>query len=162
MADAAEVIRLYSNDGLTIAVAESLTGGLVSATLTDVPGASAVVVGGVVAYATEAKHDVLGVPLAVLENHGAVSAETAAAMADRVREVFGTDIGISTTGVAGPDIQEGKPVGMVFIGVAGTEAAVVNEYAFTGDRVDVRNQTVAMALDLLAEAHDQIDINGRE
>ncbi len=162
MADATEVIRLYVGGGLTIAVAESLTGGLVGAALTDVPGASEVFVGGVVAYATDAKHEVLGVPMAVLENHGAVSAETAAAMADRVREIFGTDIGISTTGVAGPDTQEGKPAGMVFIGVAGTEAAVVNEYAFEGSRDEVRNQTVSMALELLIEAHDQIDMDGRE
>jgi nicotinamide-nucleotide amidase len=111
----------------------------------------------VTAYSTDAKHDVLGVPLAVLDNSGAVSAETAAAMADRVREMFGADIGVSTTGVAGPDIQEGKPVGMVFIGLVGPDAAVVNEYSFSGSRAQIREQTLETAWGLLLEAVTQTD-----
>lgn len=157
VADAAEVVELFAHTGLTVAIAESLTGGLLCAALTEVPGASHVVRGGVTAYSTDAKHDVLGVPLAVLDNSGAVSAETAAAMADRVREMFGADIGVSTTGVAGPDIQEGKPVGMVFIGLVGPDAALVNEYSFSGTRAQIREQTLETAWGLLLEAVTQTD-----
>ncbi len=149
MPDAAETLRHIGGAGLTLAIAESLTGGLLCARLTDVPGASSVLRGGVVAYATDAKRDVLGVPADVLAQHGAVSAKTAEDMALRVRETFGSDIGLSTTGVAGPDEQEGKRVGSVFIAIADAQTVVSHAFNFHGSRADIREQTVQAAFDLL-------------
>ena len=110
------VLDLGRERGLTIAAAESCTGGLVSARLTAIPGASEVFVGGVVSYADEVKESALGVPREILERHGAVSAETAKAMAEGVRERLGADVGVAVTGVAGPDGGTAeKPVGLVFV-----------------------------------------------
>lgn len=152
MPDAAEILRHLDGAGLTLAIAESLTGGLVCAQLTDVPGASVVLRGGVVAYATDAKQDVLGVSVDVLSQHGAVSAKTAEVMAQRVRELFGSDIGISTTGVAGPHEQEGNHVGTVFIAIADSHGVSSHAIDFGGSRADIRDQTVQAAFDLLATA----------
>ena len=110
---AGEAISRATASGRTIAVAESLTGGLVAGALTGVAGASAVVRGGVVAYATDLKAVLLGVPEAVLAEHGPVHPEVAAAMADGVRRRLGADFGVATTGVAGPGPAEGKPAGTV-------------------------------------------------
>ncbi len=116
---AAEVLRLLRERGETLAVAESLTGGLVAAEVTAVPGASQAFRGSLTAYATELKRDVLGVDGGLLAARGAVDAEVAAQMATGVRTLLGADWGIATTGVAGPTPQDGQPVGTVFVAVAG-------------------------------------------
>lgn len=140
----------------SVATAESLTGGLVSAALTAVPGASAVVRGGVVSYATEVKESVLRVPAGVLDARGAVSAEAALAMADGVRRLLGADWGVATTGVAGPDPAEGKPVGTVHVAVTGSDGAGAGEevrvsraLTLHGSRSQIRDQSVRHVLDLL-------------
>lgn len=148
--------------GETLAVAESLTGGLVVATLVDVPGASAVVRGGVVAYATPVKHSVLGVPVELLEAEGAVHPEVARQMAAGVRIALSVDgepatWGISTTGVAGPDPQDGKPVGTVYVGIASAAGAEAFELHLDGDRGAIRHATVS---ELLARMSSEI--RGRE
>ncbi len=135
---------------LTIATAESLTGGLVCAALTEVPGASAVVRGGVVAYATDLKSSVLGVDADVLRRHGAVSRETAAAMAVGVCRLLSADVGVATTGVAGPDRQEGRPAGTVHVAVASAAGVdVVSRDGgdrLDGDRAVIRRQVVDLAM----------------
>ncbi|MGL5864471.1 MAG: CinA family protein [Dermatophilaceae bacterium] len=133
---------------LSIATAESLTGGLVCAALTEVPGASSVVRGGVVAYLTEVKSALLGVDAGLLSRAGAVSAEVAAAMANGVRAVVGADVGVSTTGVAGPGPDDGHEAGTVMIAVAGPWGVCTEQYAFAGRRHEVRRASVAAALDL--------------
>ncbi|MFW6775164.1 CinA family protein [Nocardioides sp. CPCC 205120] len=150
----AEALDALVASGASLAVAESLTGGRLAAALTGVPGASRVFRGGVVAYATEVKVAVLGVPTAVLEADGVVSARCAAAMAAGVRRLLGATWGISTTGVAGPDGQEGHPPGTVFVGVAGpTGSARAERLHLAGDRAAIQEASVAGALALLvAEA----------
>jgi nicotinamide-nucleotide amidase len=138
--------------GRTVAAAESLTGGLVAAALTAVPGASAVVRGGVVAYATDLKAAILGVPADLLERHGAVHPEVAAAMAAGVRDRLCASYGLATTGVAGPDPAEGKPVGTVYIAVAGPGPLLARELALDGDRAAIRSATVESVLALLRAA----------
>ncbi|SNQ49078.1 CinA-like protein [Frankia canadensis] len=143
------VLGLLGARGATLAVAESLTGGLLAAALTDVPGASAVLRGGVVSYATEVKASALGVDADLLATEGAVSARTAAAMAAGVRERLGADYGLSTTGVAGPTEQEGKPVGTVHLGLAGPDGTITRSVLLPGDRPRVRTNAAVAALDLL-------------
>lgn len=141
------MIELATRDDVTVAVAESLTGGLVAAALTEVPGASAVVRGGVVAYASEVKVDLLSVPAATVATEGVVSDACARAMAEGVRELLGTDLGIATTGVAGPSEQEGKPVGTVFVAVASADGVWSTHLRLAGSRADVRSATVDRAID---------------
>ncbi|HQO02193.1 MAG TPA: CinA family nicotinamide mononucleotide deamidase-related protein [Spirochaetota bacterium] len=137
-----EVVAILAAEGITLAAAESCTGGLVAERITSVPGASAVFSGGVVAYSNTAKADILGVRPETLEQFGAVSEETAAEMAEGVRRLFGADIGIATTGIAGPGGGTvGKPVGTVCFGFAvkgGTETFTRN---IPGDRERVRRFT---------------------
>src|SRR2546425_1771614 len=135
----------------SIAVAESCTGGLLGAALTDAPGSSAYFLGGVISYADRVKVEQLQVPEATLRRYGAVSEQTAAAMAVGVRQLLRADIGVSITGVAGPDAEGAKPVGLTFIGIA---AATVSTHRFqwTGDRWDNRRRSVIAALELLARA----------
>ena len=140
---------LLRERGWRIAVAESCTAGLVLGRLTDMPGSSAWVIGGVVAYANDVKTRELGVPDAMLAAHGAVSEPVARAMADGVRASFGADIGVAITGIAGPDGgSETKPVGTVVIAVSGPTPAVRTSI-FPGDRQMVRGLAVAGALDLV-------------
>jgi nicotinamide-nucleotide amidase len=154
---AAEVVRLLTVRGGTLAVAESLTGGLVAAEITSVPGASKVFRGSVTAYATELKHRLLGVDAALLAARGAVDPQVAAQMAVGVREALGADWGIATTGVAGPDPQDGQPVGTVFVAVdgrsriAGDSAAggKVEALRLNGDRAEIRMESVRSVLGLL-------------
>ncbi len=113
------MLDLLVSRGATLATAESLTGGRLAARITAVPGASQAYVGGVVAYATEVKQDLLGVPDPLLARHGVVSPECARAMAEGARRLLGASHALATTGVAGPDLQEGQPAGTVFVGVAG-------------------------------------------
>ena len=146
---AAELIALLAARRQSLAVAESLTGGLLAGALTDVPGASAVFRGGVVAYATELKAVLLGVDRGLLEAHGAVSAEAAAAMAEGVRSRLGATVGAATTGVAGPDPAEGKPAGTVFIAASAGDQTRVRRLALTGSRAAIRAGTVREALGLV-------------
>lgn len=145
------VVQVLRRRGSTVSTAESLTGGLVAGALTDVPGASAVVRGGVVAYAADVKRDVLGVPQEVLDRHGTVSRECATAMAEHVRELTGAGWGVATTGVAGPDRSEGHPVGTVHVAVAGEHGTTARALHLHGSRSEIREATVAAVLALLEE-----------
>ncbi|WP_326680038.1 CinA family protein [Streptomyces sp. NBC_01237] len=151
MTVAARVLRRLVERGETLAVAESLTGGLVAAELTSVPGASQSFRGAVTAYATPLKRDVLGVDGTLLAERGAVDPDVARGMAAGVRRVLGTDWGVSTTGVAGPEAQDGKPVGTVYValsGPSGTEK--VTALRLNGGRADIRRETVRSVLELLS------------
>lgn len=153
--DLAEVVvATLARLGLTVAVAESLTGGLVCGCLTSVPGASAVVRGGVVVYATDLKSTLASVDSGLLEREGPVSPEVAAAMADGVRRRLGADIGLATTGVAGPDRQDGHPAGTVHVAVVSAAGGTLRSHdgadRLAGDRAAVRAATVRTALELLA------------
>ena len=148
---AAAVVRGLREQGLTLGTAESLTGGSVGSTITSVPGASAVYVGGVVSYATRVKVDLLGVPVDIVHGDGVVSAPCARAMAAGVRRVLGVDVGVSTTGVAGPDRQEGKAAGTVFVAVADARGEAVRALHLEGDRAAVRAATTEAVLALVAE-----------
>ena len=143
------VHRLLAERGQTVGVAESLTGGLLAARLTERPGSSATFRGGVVVYATDLKASLADVPSAVLVRNGAVSEETALALAEGARARLGADWGIGVTGVAGPDEQEDQAVGTVFIAVAGPTGRQVLTRRLPGDRERIRLWTVAVALDLL-------------
>ena len=146
----AELIERLTERGLTVAVAESLTGGLLCAALTEVPGASAVIRGGVVAYATDLKASVLGVSEELLAEKGAVDSDVALQMAAGVALKLGADIGLSTTGVAGPEPQDGKAVGTVFIACVWGEKRSVEELSLSGTRNEIRSLTVHAALRMLA------------
>ena len=144
------VLDLCRADGLTLATAESCTGGMVAARLTGVPGASDVFLGSVVAYADAVKASELGVAQEVLGLHGAVSAETAAAMAQGVRARLGADIGVAVTGIAGPDGgSEDKPVGLVFVHAAGPDGEEARRTELPGDREMIRGRATAAALHLV-------------
>jgi len=144
---AARLLEALEGRGMTVAVAESLTGGLVCAAITAVPGASRCFLGGIVAYAAPAKADVLGVPTSVLAMHGTVAAQTAQAMALAVRDRFGAQLGLATTGAAGPGWVGEHPPGTVFVAAAGPLPAVLVRHAeLSGTRDDVRAATVELAL----------------
>lgn len=152
-----ELVRLLKVNGETLAVAESLTGGLVAAEITSVPGASQVFRGSVTAYATELKHRLLGVDAGLLARSGAVDPQVAAQMAAGVREALGADWGIATTGVAGPDPQDGQPVGTVYIAVDGPRGqgapsapgGKVEALRLNGSRAEIRMESVRSVLALL-------------
>ena len=148
---ATEVVRLLRSHGATAASAESLTGGRLAALLTEIPGSSEVFRGGVVAYATDVKIAVLEVPVAVVDQHGVVSAECAREMARGVRRLTGATYGVSTTGVAGPDEQEGKPVGTVYVGVVGPDGDSVVALELVGDRATIQDRTCREAVLALAD-----------
>ncbi len=149
---AAELIRRLTARGETLATAESLTGGLLAATIVDVPGASAVYRGGFVAYATDLKASLVGVPADLLAARGAVDADVAAALALGATERCGATWGLGTTGVAGPDPQDGQPPGTVYVALAGPAGRSVRRLTVPGDRPEIRRATVRAALDLLSEA----------
>lgn len=150
---AAGVLAAVARSGRSLAVAESLTGGLLAATLVDVPGASTVFRGAVVAYATDLKATLLGVDSALLAERGPVDPEVAAQMAAGVRVRLDADIGVSTTGVAGPDPQDGQPPGTVYVAVDLHGAPVrVQALRLSGDRAAIREATVQAALSLLCES----------
>ncbi|WP_148615088.1 CinA family protein [Nocardioides rubriscoriae] len=146
---AGEVLAQLRRLSATLATAESLTGGRLAASLTAVPGASDVFRGGVVAYATEVKVAVLGVPEEVVASVGVVSAQCAAAMARGVRALTGATYGVATTGVAGPTEQEGKRVGTVFVAVAGPDGGPTLALELPGSREQVVSRTCAEALGAL-------------
>ncbi|MDO5711437.1 MAG: nicotinamide-nucleotide amidohydrolase family protein [Micrococcales bacterium] len=135
--------------GETVATAESLTGGLVVARLIDCPGASAVVRGGIVAYASDVKVNLVGVDEGLLADGGAVQDEVARQLAAGARHRFAADWGVGTTGVAGPEPADGRPVGTVYIAVSGPRGNHSEQLALVGDRATVRAQAVAAALGAL-------------
>ncbi len=143
------VLESLADRGETLATAESLTGGLLAGLVTDVPGASRSFVGGVVSYATRNKVSVLDVPAEVVDRHGVVSEECAVAMANGVRRRLDATWGVATTGVAGPDGQEGKPVGTVWVAVAGPDVVRTRLLALDGDRRAIRESTCGSAMTLL-------------
>ncbi|MFJ8309692.1 MULTISPECIES: CinA family protein [unclassified Streptomyces] len=151
MSEAARLLRILTERDQTLAVAESLTGGLVAAELTAVPGASRVFRGSVTAYATELKRDVLRVDGALLAERGAVDPEVASQMAAGVRELLGASWGIATTGVAGPDPQDGQPVGTVYVSAVGPAGAKKTAaLRLNGDRAEIRRESVRSVLELLS------------
>ncbi len=151
------LVRLRSA-GLTLATAESLTGGLIGAAFTAVPGSSEAYRGGVICYATDLKATLAGVEEALLRTHGPVSAATAAALAQGVARRCTADLGLAVTGVAGPDAQDGHPVGEVYVAVAGPGrvAARVRALQLGGNRTQIRAQTVRAACALLASVLDDL------
>lgn len=152
---AAVVLEILARQGKTLATAESLTGGLLAEMITAVPGASRVFRGGVIAYATELKATLAGVAPSTLDDHGAVAAETAAEMACGVAAKLGADWGLATTGVAGPDRQEGHPVGTVFVAAAGPAGTEVATLALSGTRGEIRAQAAEAAIGLLQKLCDR-------
>lgn len=146
MSTAEALVAILTERGLTIATAESLTGGAVCSALVDVPGASVVVRGGVVAYSADVKCSVLGVPEALVAQVGTVDARVARAMAEGVRARLGADLGVATTGNAGPGASEGKPVGRVHVAVATTDGTRDWQLDLDGDRDSIRRETVATSL----------------
>jgi nicotinamide-nucleotide amidase len=151
----AELIGVLKKRGETVATAESLTGGLVAALLTSVPGSSAVVRGGLVVYATPLKRELARVDDELLAEHGPVHPDVAAQLADGARVVCGSTWGVGLTGVAGPDPQDGIEPGVVHIGVSGPSAAEVRTIGVEGNRHQVRAAAVAAALGLLRALADQ-------
>ena len=143
------LLEELKRQGKTLATAESCTGGGIGHRLTAIPGSSAAYAGGVISYTNHVKQQILGVPAEVLDTKGAVSAETAQAMAEGVRRVIGADLGISATGLAGPEGDgSGKPVGLVYLGAADGSRTVVRQFRFEGDREAVRSQAIEEALNL--------------
>ncbi|MCI6036990.1 MAG: CinA family protein [Clostridiales bacterium] len=152
---APQVVRQFTEKGMTLGTAESLTSGLIAATVADVSGASAVLMGGVVSYDPRVKHEVLGVSQEVIGTVGVVSEACALQMADGARKLLKVDVALSATGVAGPTGGTAEnPVGTVWLGVSTAEGTIARRFQFDGDRQSVRRQTVEtalrLALDVLA------------
>ena len=144
--------------GLTVALAESCTGGLIAAALTDIAGSSGYFAGGVVSYSNESKRDLLGVDAAVLEAHGAVSAQVARALAVGARERFGATLAASVTGIAGPDGgTAAKPVGLTYIGVADADGVDVRRIVWSGDRAANRRDSAIAVLEMLVGRVEKAD-----
>ena len=141
-----ELVKALKDRELTVSTAESLTAGMVSATIVKVPGASAVFKCGFVTYASEAKTSILGIPEEIVDTYGVVSAECAKAMAEGACRVGSTQVGISTTGNAGPDVLEEKPVGRVYTAVCINGVTTVEEHTFSGDRESIRRQATNAAI----------------
>ena len=147
-----QVIDALKVNALTLATAESCTGGGIGHALTAVPGSSAAYLGGVISYTNAVKEQVLGVPGAVLREYGAVSPQTACAMAEGICKLLGSDLGVSVTGLAGPDSDgSGKPVGLVYLGLSFHGKTTVAEHIFSGDRQSVRQQAVEAALQMVLD-----------
>ena len=147
----AAVVRSLLERGLTVATAESLTAGLLAAALADVPGASGTLQGGVVAYQNRVKEQVLGVDADLLEHRGAVDGDVAVQMAQGVRRVLGADVGLATTGVAGPEPHQGKAVGTVYLGISGLGEDHSALLHLEGDRPAIRRATVELMLEHLQD-----------
>ena len=139
------LFELLREKQFTIAVSESVTGGAIAKALTDIPGISVVFLGGVVAYSPFAKIHILGVPKEMIEKLGTVDPKIAETMAEKTKEIFKSDIAIATTGIAGPDPIEGKPVGLVYIGITIHEKTTVFEHEFQGERNIIRDNIVVFA-----------------
>jgi nicotinamide-nucleotide amidase len=154
LAEAEALLSLLRARGLTLATAESCTGGLIAAALTAIPGSSDVVTRGFVTYSNQAKHAALGIPMGVIEGYGAVSESVARRMAEGALRESGADVAVSCTGIAGPGgATPGKPVGLVHLGVALRDGTgLVARRVFPGDRTAVRAATVAEGFALLRRA----------
>lgn len=148
---AERIVSEGASRGVSVATAESLTAGWIAAAVADVPGASAVLRGGVVSYHNEVKQELLGVDASLLQSRGSVDPEVARQMAQGARRVCGSDFAVSSTGVAGPEPHDGKDVGTVFIGYAGAAGSGSVECHFTGDRQEIRGQARDVALERLLE-----------
>ncbi|TFH51097.1 CinA family protein [Actinomyces viscosus] len=148
---ASDLLRAAENRGVTLAVAESLTGGQVASSLVEVPGASRVLVGAVVAYAVRVKAQVLGVDAAHLARTGPVDRDVALQMAHGVRRLLGADLGLATTGVAGPGPADGHPAGTVHIAVVGPGGEAHRELHLSGHRSQVRYEAVLNAIELASD-----------
>jgi nicotinamide-nucleotide amidase len=135
----------------TLATAESLTGGLVAATIVEIPGVSAIYRGGLVVYATELKGTLAGVPEELLDERGPVDPDVAGKLAEGARERCGADWGLATTGVAGPEPQDGKPPGLVYVAVSGPDGTHVRELTLAGNRAAIRTESVTAVLQLLTD-----------
>jgi len=147
-----ELGKLLSMRGYTISVAESFTGGLIGHTITNAPGSSRYFQGGVIAYANEVKMKILGVSEQTLINYGAVSEQTVLEMARGVRSALNTDIGISSSGIAGPDGGSvEKPVGLAWLGLSAAELEQAEQFMFSGDRYQIKKQATQTAIQLLIE-----------
>lgn len=147
---AEQIVASCRERSLTVATAESLTAGMVSAALAEVPGASAALLGGVVAYSNPVKAQLLGVSAELLDQVGSVDAQVARQMAAGARRRLHADVAVSTTGAAGPEPHDGKPVGTVFIGLADSSGSISRGFRFNGDRAEIRAQACEQALALLA------------
>lgn len=145
------VVNRARTRGLTLAAAESLTGGEIAAAIVSVPGASDVFPGGIVSYAARIKEELLGVPGQLIADSGTVNAEVAARMAEGVRRLLGSDLAVATTGVAGPGPNEGKPAGTVYLACADASHTVTRKRAYSGSRAEIREASTADALALLLE-----------
>lgn len=141
-----KIVNLLKEKKLTISCAESLTGGLFASLITNVSGASNVFKGGIVSYTNEIKQNVLKVNETTLSSVGAVSKDCCYEMANNVRSIFNTDLGVSFTGNAGPTASENKPVGLVYIGISYLDKTDVYELNLTGDRISIKNQCISYAL----------------
>jgi PncC family amidohydrolase len=147
---AEKIIQLYQARDLTIATAESCTGGLIATALTAIPGSSAVFERGYVTYSNESKTDALGVPASLIETYGAVSEEVAAHMARGTRAQARTDVAVSVTGIAGPDGgTKEKSVGLVYVGISSASHQEARRFQFSGNRDDIRKQAAIKALSWL-------------
>lgn len=144
-----QLAKLLTDKNLTVAFAESCTGGLASSLITDIPGSSVYLKGSVVSYTNEVKHKILGVKSETLDKFGAVSKETAKEMAVGVKHLMQTDFGISITGNAGPGRSEDKPVGLVYVAVSSPNAIVEEELNLVGSRTEIKSQAAMKAIELL-------------
>lgn len=159
IAAAEALISFCGKKNITLGTAESCTGGLIGGTLTAVSGSSSVVLGGIISYANSVKSGVLGVPEETLATVGAVSPETAKAMAEGARRVLASDLAVAVTGIAGPGGGSAeKPVGLVYVAVATKDGTEITKNIFDGDRNSVREKTVAKALAMLTAAAEKLDL----
>jgi PncC family amidohydrolase len=150
MSNDKELAELFVLSGRTLALAESCTGGLIAARITALPGCSGWFRGGVIAYHNEIKQRLLGVPISLLEQHGAVSEQVACVMAEGAHREIGSDLALAVTGIAGPDGgSPEKPVGTVYLALADDDGCVTEQYHFTGNREQIRQQSVEQALFLI-------------
>ncbi len=143
--------KIFRGKGLTLSIAESCTGGLISHYITALPGASAFFEAGVVTYSIESKERILGVSPEIISTHGVVSEETARDMAEKVRQLTGTEYSLSTTGNLGPDVLEDKEVGLIYMAVSTGTKTLSREMRFTGDRGEIKERAALAALKLLVE-----------
>ena len=143
-------------NNLTIAVAESMTGGLLAATLADLPDSSTRFLGGVVSYTADKKRDLLAIPEEVIERDGVVSEATARLMADGARRLFNAGVALSVTGVAGPESQEGKPIGLTYVGVSVDGRSEVRKYRWPSERAANRLASVEAAINLAVDILKQV------
>ncbi|MDD6142925.1 MAG: CinA family protein [bacterium] len=151
----ADVVRIFLEKNITLGTAESLTGGMIAASVAGVSGASAVLMGGVVSYDSRVKHEVLGVEQEIIDTVGVVSEPCARRMAEGARRVLKVDVAVSATGIAGPTGGTPEtPVGTVFIGVSSDKGTRVDECHFVGDRQSVREQSAAHALEMALSVID--------